>query len=648
MGIRVIVACLALGLMVAHIGAAAPLVAPDAAAVQKAMRPGHPRLILTNDALATLRSQVAVDPVAAEYLKRLEERGEATLTQPPVERGPIGPKMLGTSRTALDRITTLALLYHLEGDRKWADRAIAELRAVIAFSDWNPVHFLDVAEMTAAVSFGYDWLYDLLTSEDRAAIRVALAEKGLRPAFPYYAAPPEEDRQGGSWAVRPHNWNLVCNGGMILGALAIADENPALSNEVLRKAFRSLPIALDTYGPDGAWPEGPGYWAYSTEYLLYAAHALQTALGSDYGIMAHPGIRATGYFPRAMIGPSGEAFNFGDAGTSLDPRTQQYGLARWFHDPALAYLARPAGPVTHAEAFDLIWHSPDGSAQDLAKTPRDQHFERVEVATLRSSWTDPNALFIGFKAGAYPGVPPISDVAPGEGFEPVASLMVHSHLDLGSFVLDAEGLRWADDLGGGSYSLPDYFNHPVRGTYYRSGTPGHNTLLLDGKSQSPDILRDHRAKVEITAFQSHDDEAFAIADLADAYAPAGATRLRRGVALLNHRKQVLIQDEIATKEPVEVVWSMHTRATIAVDADGAQATLTREGKTLHVQLLGPAGARLTVEEVVIPPPQRPITGEQKLLIRLPEKTAAARIAVLFTPGAAAAEAPPVIALDEWE
>ena len=102
------------------------------------------------------------------------------------------------------------------------------------------------------------------------------------------------------------------------------------------------------------------------------------------------------------------------------------------------------------------------------------------------------------------------------------------------------------------------------------------------------------------------------------------------------------------KEPVEVVWSMHTRAAIAVDADGAHATLTREGKTLQVQLLGPADARFTAEEVVIPPPQRPITGEQKLLIRLPEKTAAARIAVLFTPGAAYAEAPPVIALDEWE
>jgi hypothetical protein len=32
--------------------------------------------------------------------------------------------------------------------------------AAAAFSDWNPSHFLDVAEMTAALAIGYDWLYE--------------------------------------------------------------------------------------------------------------------------------------------------------------------------------------------------------------------------------------------------------------------------------------------------------------------------------------------------------------------------------------------------------------------------------------------------------------------------------------------------------
>ena len=33
----------------------------------------------------------------------------------------------------------------------------------------------------------------------------------------------------------------------------------------------------------------------------------------------------------------------------------------------------------------------------------------------------------------------------------------HSHLDLGSFVLDAFGQRWAEDLGPEDYGLPGYF-----------------------------------------------------------------------------------------------------------------------------------------------------------------------------------------------
>ena len=44
------------------------------------------------------------------------------------------------------------------------------------------------------------------------------------------------------------------------------------------------------------------------------------------------------------------------------------------------------------------------------------------LAVFRSSWTDPNAVFLAIKAGT-----------------PSAS---HAHLDIGSFLLDADGVRW--------------------------------------------------------------------------------------------------------------------------------------------------------------------------------------------------------------
>src|SRR5262249_13628184 len=127
----------------------------------------------------------------------------------------------------------LALLYRLDGDRRWASRARDELLAAAAFSDWNPPHFLDVAEMVNAFAIGYDWLYDFLSVEDRATIRRALVEKGLRPAEQAYAAK-------AFWVRATHNWNLVCNGGIAIGALAIGDEEPGLAGTVLAQALAGL------------------------------------------------------------------------------------------------------------------------------------------------------------------------------------------------------------------------------------------------------------------------------------------------------------------------------------------------------------------------------------------------------------------------
>ena len=52
----------------------------------------------------------------------------------------------------------------MTSEKKYLNRAVKEMLAVSAFSDWNPSHFLDVAEMTMAVSIGYDWLYDGLSA----------------------------------------------------------------------------------------------------------------------------------------------------------------------------------------------------------------------------------------------------------------------------------------------------------------------------------------------------------------------------------------------------------------------------------------------------------------------------------------------------
>jgi len=557
------------------------------------LRLSHPRLLLLAEDETRIRRVLSGDVVARSFRDALLRNGSRLLTQPTPERVLIGPRLLTVSRTVLDRVMTLALLYRLDGDRRWANRAREELLAAAAFSDWNPAHFLDVAEMTHAFAIGYDWLYDTLSAEDRATIRRAIVEKGLRPAEQAYTA-------RAFWTRATHNWNLVCNGGIAIGALAIGDEEPGLAGTVLAQALAGLPAAIATYAPDGAWPEGPGYWEYGTLYLVSALAALASALGTDFGLADAPGLSTTGRFRLHVTGPTGLYFNFADAGPRPASAPMLFWLGRRYGDAVLDVAARDAASG-RSTARDLLWYEPGGTPADVAAMPLDARYQAAHLAFFRSAWNDKDAIYVGFKGG---------DNAAN-----------HSHLDLGTFVLDALGQRWAVDLGPDDYDLPGYFG-PERFTYERLRTSGQNTLLLDGANQ------DQKAVAPLTGYRSGPDGGFAIADLTAAYAGSGATRVQRGVSFRDTRGRVLIQDEVETSRAVELTWTMHTQA--AVEVQGDRALLTQGGAVLEARLLSPAGAAFTVEDVEIPPPQQPASDVRRLLVRLPETTSA-QIAVLFTP-----------------
>jgi hypothetical protein len=116
--------------------------------------------------------------------------------------------------------------------------------------------------MIPAAAIGYDWLYRFLSSHDRAVVRNAIVEKGLNAGLKVYAS-------GGWWTKSPFNWNQVCNGGLTAGALAVADKEPTIAGEVLEEARASVPLAMASFGPDGGWAEGPGYWDYATAYNVF-------------------------------------------------------------------------------------------------------------------------------------------------------------------------------------------------------------------------------------------------------------------------------------------------------------------------------------------------------------------------------------------
>lgn len=81
-----------------------------------------------------------------------------------------------------------------------------------------------------------------------------------------------------------------------MGALALIDTEPAIAAEVLVAAIESLPRALAQFGPDGGYEEGLSYWHYALRYFAVFAAALDTVLGTDFGLSQIAGVAVAGDF----------------------------------------------------------------------------------------------------------------------------------------------------------------------------------------------------------------------------------------------------------------------------------------------------------------------------------------------------------------
>ena len=281
---------------------------PDKDRILTTLKPGHPRLMMDANTLARIKEQIARDTVAAKIYRRVKRETREILAQKPSEYSiPDGRRLLSTSRRVKERVRHLAFLYLMEGEQSYMERAWAELEAAAQFKDWNPDHFLDTAEMTYAFAVGYDWLYDYWTEDQRHILRNAIVEKGLKPGLTGY-------RDNAWWARSHNNWNQVCNGGLGMGALAIADEEPELASEILHEGIKGIPLAMNFYAPDGAGIEGVTYWDYGARYNVLFLSSLFSALGTDFDLSSIPGFKESGDYQIYISGADRYSFDFADCG----------------------------------------------------------------------------------------------------------------------------------------------------------------------------------------------------------------------------------------------------------------------------------------------------------------------------------------------
>jgi PHD/YefM family antitoxin component YafN of YafNO toxin-antitoxin module len=534
------------------------------------LRGEHPRVIATTEDFARMEERIAAYPRMRAVADAVTATARKLLDEQVVTHDiPDGKRLLEVSRRVVERMYVLCMAYRRTGDAAFRERVWAEMAAVCACPHWNPSHFLDTGEMAHAVAVAYDWLHDAWTDEQRCTMREAIVKHAFTPAIERY------DRREW-WVVANNNWNVVCNGGLVTAAIALGEETPQLSARVIREAATNVPRCLRHFAPDGGWPEGPGYWGYTLRYLMVMLSSMRAGLGTEFGLGDLPGLANAGMFPVHVRGPVG-VFNFADAPESYSKRRGGDGamIALW-----LAHRYERTDVISdvdldHVEhPLALLWWR-EG---DVTEPPRDAYFRGVETVTMRSAWNDPDARFVAAQCGR--------------------NIVGHNQADLGSFVLDALGVRWAIDPGTDDYNMPGFFGDK-RFDYYRNRAEGHNTLVINPDASAGQNLD---AGGTVTHFHPDANHPAAEMDLTEAY--PGATRVTRRLEMRD-RLMTIVEDRIVMPAATVVWWFMHTRAAVALSDDRRTATLVQMGRTLTATIESAAAVFEVMPAVPLPTSPNP-------------------------------------------
>lgn len=537
------------------------------------MNAPHPRLLLTKADEAAVRASVKKDAFWQQVDSLLMNAANDALTMPMPQRIVIGRRLLDVSRETLRRVLLLGYAYRMTGDSRYAQRAEQELLTVSAFSDWNPSHYLDVAEMTTAVAVGYDWLFDRMSDATKDSLRQSIINKGLKPSY---------DTQYNGWLQKENNWNQVCNTAMAYGALAIYEDARSLCDSVLQRSISSIHQPMKNYGPDGAYPEGYSYWGFGTTYNVMLIDALEKCFGTDFNLSQQKGFLESAGFILHMVAPDHDSFNYGDNKDSGRMSPAMFWFAKRNNDLSLLwnernlFLSGNKKKLMDYRFFTLalLW----GAGADMRNLPEPQQKTWVSpasvtpVALMRTSWDDKKAIFLAFKGGS--------------------ASSSHAHLDAGSFVMVANGQRWAMDFGRQDYhSLEslglDIWNksqNSDRWKVFRYTNMAHNTLTFNN------CLQDVQGYVCLGDTASLAKRLSISADLTPVYAEQIKSANRR-VEIVDD-KYVLVSDEIQTGEkPTTMRWTMLTPTKAELKGKN-KILLSHKNKRLLMKISAPVKVRL--------------------------------------------------------
>ncbi len=565
--------------------------------IKKNLRKSSPRLVLTPGIERDLKKKIKSDPVVKNYYEAIKLNTAQIQNEPLLTRKVEGRRLLAVSREMLYRMNILGIVYRVEKDATVLKRIDDELKAVCNFSDWNPSHYLDVAEMSLAIALALDWAGDALPKATVDLAKLSLIEKGIKPSYPQDGVP--------GWVRGTNNWNQVCNGGMIAASIMIADRDPELAARTIRRALDGMPNALVQYGPDGLYPEGATYWGYGTSFSVITSSLLESAFGTDFGIAAYPAFVESADFRLLSVAPSGMYYNFADCGDS-GGKTGDITLA-WFAKQAgnPLYLERDKfliapdqmGKLPRLAGAGLVWLS-QFEAKTTSKLPLAWKGDGINpVVIFKGPENDPRQYYFGGKGGR--------------------ATVSHGNMDAGSFIFELDGVRWVVDPGNQDYHEIEKTGFNLwancqdcqRWSLLTKNNYGHSTITVN------DALHVNNAFAPIADYKEGQKPEATI-DMSTIFGGLLESANRR--FLKEDNNSLLIEDKFQLSDSTKLItWQLITAAEVEIVKGGA--ILRQDGKQL--QLKNISHPDLSVSVISLDPPplklDRRIEGLKRIEIRMP-------------------------------
>lgn len=459
-------------------------------------------------------------------------------------------------------IMRLALVYQMEGDVRYAQRAYDQVEYLCQLESWGLNQLIDRSQLYIGIALCYDWLYDWLSAEQKENISTRTKELTLEMLLDVHKNPSKSEYKGTfhQMLFSGQNHGIVNNATTFILAMALADSDVDFASELMAESFNFIITPLLPFYPDGDWEEGASYWVMAGPFASRFLQALNFALGHCYGYEKVGFVEKMADYPiysssdiAALV--SGNA-NFG---FKLDYDACYFLIGELGNNKTLqAYAIDKMKKKNVADTLNFVTYDPEES-YDVGSLSMnlDKRFRRAGTAIMRSSFEGTQNTYVGMISRPKP--------------------RMDTMLDRGTLAFDALGERWITNHGKEVYYAGNVTEE--RWTWYRNRPESQSCVLIN-----PSEYRGQEMVYVdgINEFESGAGGSFAIADLTPSYS-ISAKSFKRGIQLTDSRQVFVVQDEIKLLKPSEIYSFFNVYdAEIELLSDGKSAILRKNNKKVYV------------------------------------------------------------------